>query len=207
MGYDSFAEKKLLNECISGNKAAWDAFVERYTNLVYHTINKTLRIYNYDLLYDDIEDIHNSVFLSLIDNDYRKLRQYKGIDNCSVSSWIMVITTNFTINYITRRKIHVSLDDQDTDNEKPMIENVPDDRASPLKHLTDKERLGILQELVSGLQTNDRLFLKYYYDDELSPEEIATIMNITTSAVYSKKSRIIEKLRNIAKERRILQEI
>ena len=184
---------------INGNKAAWDSFVERYTNLIYHTINKILRLHNSDLLYDDIEDIHNSIFLLLMENNYRKLRQYKGIDNCSVSSWIMVITTNFTINHITRRKTFVSLDSQDPEKGQSALEALPDDSALPSERLTDKEQANLLQELMSELKPNDKLFLKYYYEDELPPEEIASIMHLTVSAVYSKKSRIIDKLRNIAK--------
>jgi DNA-directed RNA polymerase specialized sigma24 family protein len=63
-----------------------------------------------------------------------------------------------------------------------------------------------LRELVDGLDAGDRLFLKYYYEDELSPEEIATVMSVTVSAIYSKKSRILDKLRSIAKKKRSLQE-
>ncbi|HOF58469.1 MAG TPA: sigma-70 family RNA polymerase sigma factor [Syntrophorhabdaceae bacterium] len=207
MDSTSLSEKDLLNECINGNKKAWDSFVERYTNLIYHTINKILRLHNSDLLYDDIEDIHNSIFLSLMENNYKKLRQYRGIDNCSVSSWVMVITTNFTINHITRRKTYVSLDAEDPDKGQSALEALPDDSELPLERLNDKEQVNLLQELMSELIPNDRLFLKYYYEDELPPEEIASIMHLTVSAVYSKKSRIIDKLRNIAKERKILQEI
>lgn len=53
MDSDSLSEKELLNTCIQGNKEAWDAFVERYTNLIYHAINKTLKTYHADSLYQD----------------------------------------------------------------------------------------------------------------------------------------------------------
>ncbi len=86
MDIDNLSEKELLNACVQGNKKAWDAFVEQYTNLVYHTINKTLKTYSSDLLYQAVSDIHNSVFLSLIENDYRKLKQYEGRNGCTVSS-------------------------------------------------------------------------------------------------------------------------
>lgn len=78
MNFDKRSEKELLTACIQGDKKAWDIFVEKYTDLVYHTIHKTLNIYHPDFLYQELEDIHNSIFLSLIDNDYKKLRQYKG---------------------------------------------------------------------------------------------------------------------------------
>ena len=57
------------------------------------------------------------------------------------------------------------------------------------------------------MNTEYRLFLKLYFEKRLSPKEIAKILNITESTVYSKKSRIIDKLRKIAKKNKILQEI
>lgn len=37
-------EKTLLAGCVKGEQAAWDAFVQQYSNLVYHVIRKTLTI-------------------------------------------------------------------------------------------------------------------------------------------------------------------
>lgn len=34
-------EKALIAGCLKGDKAAWDAFVQQYSNLVYHAIKKT----------------------------------------------------------------------------------------------------------------------------------------------------------------------
>src|SRR5262245_45936068 len=34
-------EKTLIAACVNGDKAAWDAFVQQYGGLVYHTIYKT----------------------------------------------------------------------------------------------------------------------------------------------------------------------
>ena len=82
MDFGRLSEKDLLNACIQGDKRAWDAFVERYTNLIYHTIHKTRKTYHSDFLYQDLEDIHNSVFLSLMENDYKKLNRYKGGNGC-----------------------------------------------------------------------------------------------------------------------------
>lgn len=202
----SISEQELLQKCIHGEKKAWDQFVDKFTNLVYHTIQKTLRIYNPNFLYQDIEDLHNSVFLSLIEEDCKKLRQYKGINGCSVSSWIMVITTNTAMNFITRRKEHISLDEHG-DRSKSLGETIADPQLSILDQIEESERTALLRDLIGELKANDRLFLQYYYIEEMPPEEIAAIMNITVSAIYSKKSRIVDKLKEIAKKKNILQGI
>lgn len=206
MTSEELSENDLLKACINGDKHAWDLFVERYTNLVYHTIQKTLKIYSPDFLYQDIEDLHNNIFLSLIEDNYKKLRQYKGINGCTVSSWIMVIATNSTINFITRRKQHFSLEDSRDDN-KSLSDILPAPDKSVIDQIDESERYTLLEELTKELSVNDKLFLQYYYVDEIPPEEIAGILNVTVSAVYSKKSRIIEKLREIARKKKILQEM
>ncbi len=206
MNFDKYSEKELLTACIQGDKKAWNVFVEKYTDLVYHTIHKTLNIYHPDFLYRELEDIHNSIFLSLIDNDYKKLRQYKGINGCTVSSWIRIIATNAVLNFIKKgSKTHISFEDTPDEN-KALTYTISDPQPSVIEQIAESEQVALLGELMEGLKSNDRLFLKYYYEEELPPEEIAEIMNITVSAIYSKKSRIIDKLKKIAKKKKILQE-
>lgn len=205
MDFDRLSEKELLNACIQANKEAWDAFVEKYTNLIYHTINKILKTYQVDSFCQDINDIHNNIFLSLMENDYKKLKQYEGRNGCTVSSWLMVVTTNFTLNFIKRQRQHMPIENNTTDN-MDVIERVSNPQPLPEEKLTDVEYGKILKELIKDLNTNDRLFLKLYYEKELPPEEIAEILNLTVSTVYSKKNRIREKLKKIAKKKDLLQD-
>ena len=41
-------EKTFIAGCLNGEKAAWDAFVQQYSNLVYHAIKKTLTIRHFE---------------------------------------------------------------------------------------------------------------------------------------------------------------
>mgnify|MGYP003488164261 FL=1 len=203
MDIDNLSEKELLKECVQENKEAWNTFVERYSNLIYHTINKTLKTYHADHLYQDSSDIHNNVFLSLMENNYRKLRQYKGRNGCTVSSCLMVVTSNFTLNFIKKQKQHIPIEDNNADNIN-VIKNISISQQ-PDEELSEKEYREVFKELINDLNANDMLFLKLYYEKELSPEEIAEILNLTVSTVYSKKNRIREKLQKISKKRNILQ--
>ena len=197
MDFDSLSEKELLIECIQGRKQAWDAFVEKYKNLIYHTIYKTFKG-----LHTDTDDICNSVFLSLMENDYKKLKQYKGRNNCTVASWLVVVTSNFTKDFLKKQKHTIPIEDITTDN-VDVIEKVSNPQPQPDEELSKKEYGEIIEELTSDLNTNDKLFLKLYYKEDISPEEIAEILKITVNTVYSKKNRIIEKLKKIAKKTEI----
>ena len=205
MNAGEFSEKDLLRSCINGDKKAWDQFVEKYTDLVYHAIHKTVRRYCADFLYHDLEDIHNSIFLSLIEDDYRKLKQYQGLNGCTMASWLVVVVSNATVNFIKGDKTLNSLDDP-LGEDKTLKDVLPDLTPSVLDRIEKSEQAALLNELLEGLNANDRLFLKYYYEEELPPDEIAGIMNLTVSAIYSKKNRILEKLKKIAKKKKIVQE-
>jgi len=121
-------EQDLLSACIEGNKHAWDTFVEKYTNLIYHTTRRVLDRYYADYLYNELEDVHNGIFLALIENNYKKLRQYQGLNGCSVSGWLVTVATNFTLNYLRVRKDHISLDYSTSDDDISLIDTISDER-------------------------------------------------------------------------------
>ena len=101
--YDDFT---LLKESIAGKQEAWEILVKRSSKLVYYSVNKTLKSYNHDLQEEDVADIHNSIFLSLLENNYKKLRQFKGKHGCSLSSWIRLISNRHTIDFLRSQKPH-----------------------------------------------------------------------------------------------------
>jgi DNA-directed RNA polymerase specialized sigma24 family protein len=71
-------ERSLLAGCLSGDKAAWDAFVLEYSPLVYHTIKKTLTSYHVEPRSHLVDDLFQDVFVALLRDDFRKLRQFRG---------------------------------------------------------------------------------------------------------------------------------
>lgn len=86
-------EKNLFGACLDGEKSSWDTFVLQYAGLVYHTIEKTFDYYHTESRGDVVEDLFQDFFLSLIRDNFKKLRQFKGDRGCSLSSWLRVIAT------------------------------------------------------------------------------------------------------------------
>ena len=62
-------------------------------------------------------------------------------------------------------------------------------------HAEDEARE--LRAAIAQLSPSDRLFMDYYYIQELDPEVIARLMSISVNTVYSRKNKIREKLRII----------
>jgi hypothetical protein len=62
-------EKTLISGCARGEKAAWDEFVKQYSNLVYHTIRKTLTLHHTESRDEVIEDLYQEFFISILQNN------------------------------------------------------------------------------------------------------------------------------------------
>jgi RNA polymerase sigma-70 factor (ECF subfamily) len=201
MNYKS--DKELLKACIEGDSDGRDVFVDTFSKLIYSSVHETLRMYSADFLREDIEDIHNSVFLSLFKDESRKLRQFRGANNCSVASWLRIIAINATRNFISRNRTFISLHNG-VDDGKSFIDTLSGQDSSVLNRLIDAEEVRLVNKSIEELKAGDRLILKYYYKEGLQPDEIAKIMNVAVNTVYSKISRIKKKLGGILKDRNLL---
>ena len=85
-------DRRLLSRCLEGNREAWEKFVTRFSGLVYKSVKDTLSTKGVSFNREDIEDLHNSLFLRLFENSCKKLRQYQGKNGCSPASWLRVVT-------------------------------------------------------------------------------------------------------------------
>ena len=197
------SEKELLKACINNGPGAGGLFVEKYSRLIYSCIHETLRMNCSDFLREDIEDIHNSIFVSLFKDDCKKLRQFRGDNSCTPASWLRIIAINSTRNFIVRNRTFISLESA-SEQGLAHIDKMPNPEPSVLNRLIDSEEIILFKQLLDELKPDDRLILKYYYRSDLSPDEIAGIMNITANTVYSKISRTKKRLKEILESKKLL---
>jgi DNA-directed RNA polymerase specialized sigma24 family protein len=78
-------EKTLIAGCLKGEKAAGDAFVLQYFSLVYHTIRKTLTVHHIEARDEAMEDLYQEFFVSLIQDDCKKLCQSEREHGCRLA--------------------------------------------------------------------------------------------------------------------------
>ncbi|MCX5894596.1 MAG: sigma-70 family RNA polymerase sigma factor [Proteobacteria bacterium] len=192
MAMDIEQEKKLINQCIQGSREAWRVFINQYSPLVYYMIQKMLRSRHADAGRGEIDDLHNEIFLSIMDNQGKKLRQYEGKNGCTVSSWVRMIAVRATIDHLRKNRDTASLSDETTTRE---VERVTAPSLTPQKLLEDEEKKQILHDLIASLPPQDQLFLKLLYYQEVPPQDIAKLFNSSTNAVYSRGNYLREKLK------------
>ena len=183
-------EQSLIAGCCNGDKAAWDAFVLQYSPLVYHTIKRTLVLHHADPGADLVEDLYQQFFLSILRDGFKKLRQFRGDNGCALPSWLRVIAARLTIDFLRGQR---PADAEVTDR-------IASDDPDPSDPLLSEEQERLLNQALQTLSPRDRILINLSFRQGLPPEEVAAILKTSIGAVYTQKSRILAKLREILKK-------
>lgn len=199
---DTEEDRVLLKACLNGDKKGWDDFVDRYNRLVYHAINKTLAKYSIPVKNDFVEDIFQSFFVSIFDNNFQKLRSFGG--RSTFSSWIFAVAVNHTKDKLRESSFRKGACTTSIDEAKitgiPLIENLSDPRPEPYYSLEEKERLEAIRKAMNELTDRERLLMSLHYDKEMSLHEVADLMSTNINNIYQIKNRITHKLSNFVKK-------
>jgi len=187
-------DRALITGCMSGSHHALEGLVRRFSDPVYRSIQYSLRAKGIRYSREDLEDLHNSVFLGIFENGCKKLRQYKGENGCSLHSWIRLITIRMVIDHLRKT---------DTDalggrNKKVPIEfldSFKSDGPDLPDNMERAEQWRLTREGINALPPRDRLFLTLHCDEGLSIREIADLMEISEENAHSIKHRAIKRLR------------
>lgn len=187
-------ERELLAACFDRKKASWDEFVERYSRLVYGAIKQTLRVYHVEPTESAVEDLFQDFFVSVLRDDFKKLREFRGERGCTLASWLRMVATRLTIDFLRKTKNYTV----------GAIEPAPVNAADPSGELIRKEKEKLMAQLIRTLPAADRLLIDLSFREELAPEDIAVILGTSINAVYTRKSRILAKLKEAIKQVELL---
>lgn len=185
-----------LSDCINGDKKVQEEFVIEFTALIYWTIKRTLT--EKGILFDvqDIQELHNSVFLALFDRNCKKLSQYSGKKGCSLSSWIRLITVRVVLDHLRKTKRSI-LETPEKVISFDTLFNVRSGSPEPHRMIEEKEQEHRIAKGLNLLKHRERLFLKLHFFKGLSLEETADILGLTKNNAYCVKYRAINHLRDI----------
>lgn len=178
-------EKVLLAGCVSGDKGAWDTFVQQYSGLIYHTIKTTAALHHGKTPPDFADDLFQDTFLSLVKDDFMQLRRFRGDHGCTLASWLRMIAARRTIDHL--RKLNKP--------ESPLDESLSDVTADVPKGEQIDAPLQLLASAMAKLQPQERIIIDLFYRQNLSAQDVAAILHLSVGAVYTQKSRILAKLR------------
>jgi len=185
---------ELIAQCVSGRQEALEAFVCQYSDLIYRSIQHTLKIKHVAYTVQDVEDLHHSAFLQLLDHNCRKLGQYEGKNGCRLSSWLRVVIARMVLNQI-RKKGHGALTWRRKQVSLDHMAELKSDDADAVSVIEKLERMQVIGRSIRRLSLRDQQFVHLCFDQELPSAEIARIMALTTQNVYTIKHRVIQRLK------------
>ncbi len=193
--YDALPDDELVQAVLAREPAAWPTFFAKYERLVISCIRKVMRRYGAQFNEEDLEDLVSATALNIVKDDYKKLRAFDPARGYKLSSWIGLIATNTAHDALRRRAPTELWAAAALDDTAPVPLQSDEALASDALEVEDEARA--LRAAVAQLSPSDRLFMDYYYVQELEPEAIARLMAISVNTVYSRKNKIREKLRII----------
>jgi RNA polymerase sigma-70 factor (ECF subfamily) len=193
--YDELSDEELIAAVLAREPAAWPTFFAKYERLVVSCIRKVMRRYGAPFNDEDVEDLVSATALNNVKDDYKKLRVFDASKGYKLSSWIGLIATNSAHDALRRRAPTETWTAVALDDTAPV--QLESDAQLASERLEAEDRSRELHEAIAQLSPSERLFMDYYYVQELEPEVIARLMSISINTVYSRKNKIREKLRII----------
>jgi RNA polymerase sigma-70 factor (ECF subfamily) len=173
-------EQTLIQRAQKGDPAAFAALVDGHQHYVY---NLALRV---------VKDEHEA--LDLTQETF--VRAWTALPNFRAQSqfrtWLYRIVTNLCYNRLPglRRSLEDLGDDVLPDIPEP--ENAP---TNPAREFESNEIRTYLHHAINGLDANYKLLISLRYQDELSYDEIAGLLNLPLGTVKTGLFRAKEKLR------------
>ncbi len=189
-------EREILNECIHNKKC--EKLTRQYWNLVYKTVQKTFIYKNAPLVREEIEEVHQDVFVQLFDDDCRRLRQYREGGGRNLAGWVVLIANRTALNHLRGKDPHSILGRQYLILFEEMKEEL--DIKKETDRLEARQKLLKILEAADLLPTLERLVFKLHFFHELSLPEIASQLNREVGNIYTIKSRAVKRLKELTAE-------
>jgi RNA polymerase sigma-70 factor (ECF subfamily) len=170
-------DQALVERCRSGSDAAFRELVDRYKNLVYGVILRTV---------DDrtsADDLAQEVFLRA----YKGLAGFRG--ESSLSTWLFRITRNVCVEVRNQRQFLQSLDAVDDDGQ-PRLNPGTADRAFADLELRDR-----LDKALAQLPSAVRFMVSAHYLGGQKYEDLAQALDMPIGTLKAHLHRAKQRLR------------
>ena len=151
--------------------------------LIYSCINRAM---NYRISQENLEDCFQEILRVLLEDDCRRLKEVRALEERAFCSWLSAVATRRTFNFFRDIKESFQMPNE-------IICLIPDSSLSP-----DMEafRIQLIEVIRKKLDPQEALVLQYFLDG-LTLDEIAKLMDLGLTSVYNIKHRAISKIKRI----------
>jgi RNA polymerase sigma-70 factor (ECF subfamily) len=180
------SDEELISAYLKGDEGAFAKLTQRHLATVYSFIARFVGNA------DEADDITQETFLKA----WRSLKKYNSRTS-RFKTWLLRIARNSAIDFL-RKKKHVPFSQFETeDGANMLIETVPDTEELPDALLMKLEDAKELHRVLELLPPRAREILLLYYTNELTFEEIGSMLGEPANTVKSRHRRALMALRKI----------
>jgi RNA polymerase sigma-70 factor (ECF subfamily) len=196
------SDKRLIDDLREGCSAAWSEMVQLYLKLVYHVVRKTLSLYGRTGGEQDVEDVTNDLFQSLIRDNYRALGTIG--EPYDLKAWLAVSARRRAIDFVRKKRLEsVSLDESKEGDE------VTRGAAVAVKETGEEdsareEYKNAVNESLASLNPKERLVVQLFYLKGKKYREIAALTGINQNSISPTLARAVEKMQKYLEDRNLL---
>ena len=184
-----------LHACTRGDKRAWDAFVVRWSGLIFTAVRNV--IHKGESAAADsghggveVDDATQEVFVRLVKDDFRLLKSF-DVRRATLSTWLTIVARSTAIDCMRRKRFVATALEPHHAPVSPAAGSTASstaDDATP----TDSSGAALPMHLLTDRQ---RLVLRMLFDDGLSVAQAAQRMGVDEQTIRSTKHKALSRLR------------
>ncbi len=179
------SDEELVRAVLGGDEAAFAVLFERYKRLVVHLVG---RFFNRREL---VEELTQVAFAKA----YFSLKNFRGGQEKSFTSWISRVTVNVCYDELRRRQRKPEdLFAELGDDASEYLGSVADGNAGGENDLVNRD---LASKLLSGLDPKDRIAVTLFHGQDMSIKEVANAVGWSESNVKVRLMRTRNYLRSL----------
>jgi RNA polymerase sigma factor (sigma-70 family) len=189
--FEADSDHALVEACLRGEAAAWEALVRRYANLVYSVARR------YGLDDDDAADVFQNSWATL----WERLVEVR--DRSKLGPWLMTVTGRLAYQAVERRQRFASRHQSGAD-----LAGRADSQALPEELAIAGDQAAAVRAAMARLSPRCRELLESLFYDPSAPSyaEIARRLAVAVDTVGPLRGRCLRKLKILLEEYGFLEE-
>lgn len=183
MSGQNASDAEIVSSCLAGKPGAWEAFVRRFSRLIYWTIHRSLESQGKFDRHDLVDDIYQEVFGALLQKEeIARLAKARNVRRflCAMTAY----RAFDRLKSLRRSEGRLmAIDDAD-----PGFLSLP---ALPMA----REKNELIGRALDSLNAKERFCVELHFFDEMPHRHIAELLGVPQDTISSLIRRIKEKLK------------
>jgi len=181
-------DRKLLQQCLSREPHAWEAFVDRFLGLILHVVRHTAKSRSLQISAQDEEDLVAEFFVTVVRDDFALLKRFRL--QSSLATYLAVVARRVVVRELLRR---FSTRMGEAAASHVAVASIADTGLdAPEKRISNREEV---ERLMDSLTAPEAEVVRLYHLEGKSYREISSAIGIPENSIGPTLSRARAKMR------------